>query len=418
MNREEFESDPVWDQCHALKDEIARILPSADASERRDISRVEFIVDMLLGFRESAGLIAPLMNIYLTTPVRDYLETAKAQFRNHPGQSGYSQYTNAAREYAEHALTSAAAWPRPYAKGAQAQQMKTLFQDLIESQQRHIEALELHFAEVERQTQDLEGRLRERESAVLQELEAFSRRADSIDATIESEKQRIDAVVQTGMTTIDELKQQNNTTFKEWSDGRREDWKETINGLKADAEASKQEAEEALAELKKNETEFANVTSAATAGKLAREFETEATNSKRWGLALYLVGALFLAIAAIPLASILGDHTTEPDRLWPHLAARISIGILAASGATVLIRLGARFVTNSTASKRMALELRTMGPFLANVEDRSLVDSARLELVDRAFGKGYGDSATPSTDEGISASAFSHVVDLIKAVNK
>lgn len=418
MLKSELETDPVWDHCKALKNEIERVLPSSEPGEGPDIMRIEFIVDTLFGFRDSASVVAPFMNRFMTEPVQSLLSTATSQLRSHPEQQGFAQYTAAAREYAEQALAAAGTWPRPYARGAQAQQMKTLFQDLTDAQQKHISKLEARFSDIELQTQELEDRLRERESVVMQELASFSQQATAIDATIESEKQRIDAVVQTGLTTIDELKQKNTTDFSTWSEARANEWKDANKALEKEADAAKKKAADALAEIKKSETEFANVTSAATAGKLAHEFESEATNSKRWGLALYGAGALFLALAAIPLATILADHSIEPDRLWQQFAARLSIGILAASGATVLIRLGARFINSSTASRRMALELRTMGPFLANVEDKALVDSARLELVDRAFGKGYADTASPSSDDGISASAFSHIVDLVKALNK
>jgi hypothetical protein len=174
----------------------------------------------------------------------------------------------------------------------------------------------------------------------------------------------------------------------------------------------------ALKSLKEKETEYANISAAAGGAKLANEFNTEATSGQELGLRLYMIGFGVLVLAALPLVLWLfwPPISQQGDGIWPHFLIRISLGVLGASAATVLIRLGSRFVTGATASKRMALELQTFGPFLANVKDKETVDSARLELVDRAFGKSYAPGESDSKDDAVPVSAFAHILDLVKAI--
>ena len=64
----------------------------------------------------------------------------------------------------------------------------------------------------------------------------------------------------------------------------------------------------------------------------------------------------------------------------------------------------------------MALELQTFGPFLANVKDKNTVDGARLELVDRAFGKSYVPNDGDSSTDAVPVTAFAHILELVKAI--
>ena len=69
----------------------------------------------------------------------------------------------------------------------------------------------------------------------------------------------------------------------------------------------------------------------------------------------------------------------------------------------------------------MELELRAIGPFLANVEKAGKVDDARIELVSKAFGKTYSDSnatARDKKDESIPVTTASQLIDLVERISK
>ncbi len=63
----------------------------------------------------------------------------------------------------------------------------------------------------------------------------------------------------------------------------------------------------------------------------------------------------------------------------------------------------------------MDLELRSFGPFLANVTEKDNVDAARIELLDRAFGKAYG---APDADDKEEVVQVSTIMQIINAASK
>ncbi|MCZ9883903.1 hypothetical protein [Arthrobacter sp. B2a2-09] len=418
MLKSEFENFPIWTVCDELKAQIERISPTLQGDEVTILNRIQFIADHLRSFRSTASVMSPFVNDLMLVPVHQQISASVEQLRAHPGVQGYAHYSETARTCAENALMAAGTWPQPLLNGAQAIRMETLYEDLIQAQRRQIEQMQAEFAGLAGAIEAMNRHVDSRKTEADAHFEVVGNRASVVEASVDAEKARMDSVIQSGLESIDQLKEKNTLNFTKWIEDRQEDWTDIVAEHKGHFGRARNEVSKMLESLKKQETEFANITSAAAAGKLASDFENEATNSKRWGLGLYGAGAMVLILATLPLLWILVDQTGSPEKQWQQLAARLSIGIIAASGATVLIRLGARFISGSTASKRMALELRTMGPFLANVEDQASVDAARLELVDRAFGKSYVTDVNTEKEDGVSVSAFSHVIDLVKALNK
>ena len=64
----------------------------------------------------------------------------------------------------------------------------------------------------------------------------------------------------------------------------------------------------------------------------------------------------------------------------------------------------------------MGLELQTFDPFLANVSEAAMVDTARLELVDRAFGKSYVPTESSKEEDVIAVSTMSQILGAITKV--
>ena len=95
------------------------------------------------------------------------------------------------------------------------------------------------------------------------------------------------------------------------------------------------------------------------------------------------------------------------------LAARAGVTAVLVGTATVAIRMGASLQRRSAEYKRLALELRTMGPFLAAVEDTESVDQARLDLVNRTFGQGYAPSKDERQDDAVPVTVLQQLITLL-----
>jgi hypothetical protein len=106
-----------------------------------------------------------------------------------------------------------------------------------------------------------------------------------------------------------------------------------------------------------------------------------------------------------------GNLSSNRDIRWEQLVIRAGIGIAAASGATVAIRLGGRFFANANVTKRMELDHKTFGPFLANVPS-TVAYKARINLVERALGKAEP-GTTATVDEVASIGEMTQLIDAI-----
>ena len=103
---------------------------------------------------------------------------------------------------------------------------------------------------------------------------------------------------------------------------------------------------------------------------------------------------------------------------WSLIAVRVAIGILAGSAATVVIRLGARLNSDANTNKRMELELRSVGPFLANVVDPADDDAARIALVARAFGQRSDDVHAETRSDTVQVAAVAQLIELFAKAAK
>lgn len=418
MLREDFENHALWEQIAVGLQTVAKIEGTASAEEIPALRRVRFLLTHVRSYSE-LGFFSELFNEPLMLPV----STTVTQLLTHLNQravgSAYRSYTDSALSLAETLLVNSAPWPRPYAKGAQVKQMTTLFQDLLSVQAEQISFLESKYRDTAADVDILLNRMYERKDEVLAELETFKAEGQEVLKSVNDQKTRIDDVIQKGLERVNALQDQNTAAFEQWTEGNQKKWDSYVTETKKGMDRTVAAAGASLARIEEEEKEYANISSHLAGSKLADEFANEAVAAQRLGLGLYAIGFAVLAASAAPLLFLMmwPPATQDLSGQWQHFLIRVSLGIIGASAATVLIRLGSRFVTGATASKRMALELKTFGPFLANVKDKGTVDGARLELVDRAFGKSYVPNNNSEThEEAVPVSAFAHILELVKAM--
>lgn len=419
MHRQEFEGHAIWAQIDVALEWVEKIKATQPgAVEVPLVLRIEFLLKHVASFKSLASTSSALFNEPLIAPVHGSIGQIISQLQHRQSNVSYMNYTDNALANAEAMLTQVGLWPRPYARGAQVQQITTLYEDLIETQAQQIFAFEARYDETRAKMDKLVSDFDAKKAEVENVFELYRADALAIAGSVDHEKSRIDDVVQKGLEKVSELQGKNSEAFAEWKDDISGQLETYTNEQKSAIDKALTNAANALKSLKEHETEYANISTAAGGAKLANEFNAEATSAQELGLKLYTIGFGVLVLAAAPLVLwLFWPPENQPgDGIWQHFLIRISLGVLGASAATVLIRLGSRFVTGATASKRMALELQTFGPFLANVKNKETVDSARLELVDRAFGKSYAPGDSDSNDDAVPVSAFSHIVELMKAI--
>lgn len=421
MLRHDFDTHALWTRLDEIDALLDRVASDGVTAEVDVIENIRFYVSHVRTFRDLSSSSSALFSNGMISPVLTVFDSVRASLNDRISNgSSYTNFTVEARQLTEDSLLHMGPWPRPYARGGQVQQMSTLFEDLLEKQRLSVQTLAEIHDNLRSEVAALETDLELKKVAALEELAVLRAEAQTVAATIEQQKTRVDEVVESGISALADTRTSIAKSYQDWQSDRLVAYDSELAPFLQAAESKVVDATAALERLRETEVEYTNLSGAVAAGRLSEHFEKEARLGRRNGVLLYFLGFLFLAAAALPLLLLL-QRSVEVDETSPHwdqIVLRVAIAAVGASAATVSIRLGSRFITDASASKRMELELRTFGPFLANVTDQSEVDKARVNLIDRAFGKSYVSDRSASKEDTVPVSAFSQLVDAVTRLAK
>lgn len=416
MLRADFEAHPLWATIEETEQQCHAILASG---EPLDIPRIEVVQIVMSHFRSYHRQRNRIAVLFAEVMLEDVAAAWRPVEQSLLQRSQYEDpaYSASAQSYAEAALVAKAAWPQLHASPRAEAGDQTLFEDLLEAQRLSVESLKIAHTTLARQIESYETAIDEKAEEVSAALTSYGSNAAVVNQEVDAQKARVDEVVTRGVDRIAALEKLNTERYDEWIKNRATSFSKEFAPLQNEIKLKVKEAQASLESLRTAVAEYANLSTAAAAETLATEYEREAGRSRRWGGALYGVGIFLLTIGGLPLIlSLLADNSDATgDELWTELAVRLAIGALAASAATVAIRLGARLIHEAGSVKRMALELRTIGPFLANVSDRDNVDNVRLQLIDRTFGHSYAPTSVvkDKDEEVVNVTAVSQLLGAV-----
>ena len=411
MLRSEFEGHALWATLAQVHEMAQSVREDHSPADLPALDTTEFYASHVESFRDLGASYSAFFSDAMMEPVKQTFDSVVANLNTRKSNGpAYSQYTESAATQAESSLIELAPWPRPFARGAQVGQLTTLFEDLLERQRLSVDALSAEHEALRAQIATYSAEIETMKKEALDKLAEVSASGITVAETVDAQKVRVDEVVADGLKAVASVADTNTTNYEKWIKDRTSAFANDFDPLKEKIELDLDEASTMLDKLQLKEVEYSNLVSAVGTGELSKHFAREAVLGRVGGVLLYLFGVTLLAAAAIPLALLLGDDAKGLDLSWQQVVARLSIGVLGASAATVVIRLGARFISDANASKRMELEMRTFAPFLANVTDRETVDAARLQIIDRSFGKSYAPLEATSKDDAIPVSTYSQIL--------
>jgi hypothetical protein len=413
MLRADFESNIIWSVVGTVRERIAQVRGEGSPNEIATAETIGFYADYISSFKETAGTAAPFFVEQMLVPVRGVLDEVVTHLDNRIAQGVGSSELDAARVSIESAMVLMAPWPRPYGRGGQVLQLNTLYEELLERQRLDLAELARVHEELRNEMEANRVQLKAYAAQARTEVDSMVSTASDAVTTVNAEKARIDELIATGVRQLADTNTELDSRHKAWQASQEANFAKTFEPFVRKIESLRDEASAALGKLRETETDFASLTAAAATDRLAGHFAQEAKTGRRAGYGLYCVGAVFIVAAAAPLLLLLipGNLAVDPDVRWEQLAIRAGVGLAAASVATVAIRLGGRFFVSANEAKRMELDLKTFGPFLANV-DAAEVDKARISLVERTLGT-RGDAPRESADDSMSISAFTRVVEAV-----
>ncbi|OUD90600.1 hypothetical protein CMMCAS08_11090 [Clavibacter michiganensis subsp. michiganensis] len=406
MLKSDFQAHPLWDTISSVADLGDALRENVSNIERRSLDRIRELLMFSQAVKPLGVNHARRFNQVLLDALHDPWAAVLSSLQSRKANVNPA-YTDQAVSYAEATLQPLySLWVPPLAPAQQAQ-MRSFYEELLARQDDDISRLRDKRDALSDRFEELGTESEDRFAAAKIAFEELQGNAAQVGETVDGYETRVDAIVDDGSKRISALESENTKSYANWQQAQRERFEEDFAPFMEHIKQKLLEADGTLQSLRETNKEYKTLTAAAAADKLAQSFSQEAKSTRRVGLILYGIGFVLLTGAAIPLIFLLAQSETPAgESLWATFAVRATIGALAASAATVAIRLGSRFISSGQESKRTELELRAFGPFLSNV-DKSESDTARLEFVERAFGSR---TVEDRNDDAIPVSTFSQIL--------
>jgi hypothetical protein len=203
VHRQAFEEHAIWAQIESALERVKEIQDTQPpAEEVPSLLRVEFLLKHVASYKSLAPTSSALFNDALFAPVQSSIGQIISHFQQRQASYSYRSHTDHALAAAESLLPQIALWPRPYARGAQVQQITTLYEDLIEMQAQQISSFEARYDETRAKMVNLVSDFDAKKAEVEGVFEKYRTDALAVAGSVDHEKGRIDDVVQKGLEKV------------------------------------------------------------------------------------------------------------------------------------------------------------------------------------------------------------------------
>lgn len=424
MLRSDYDGHPLWETLRAIDDRINTIVEAHSAKDLPNIERIWVQEEYVRSFDSVAATRVAFFHAAMLDAVLTVWQQVLASLDQRISLGlDYSNYVQQAADQSETGLLQMAAWPRAYGRGGEVKQMHTLFEELLEAQRASIDALSRTHEDLRAEVAAFSNEVTQRRDEAISSVSTAQLALNELESQIESQRSIVEDSVADTARTIKRLEDDSGVNYESWKQERESAFTADFADLRTKIGFTLEKAKAEYVELLGAKEKYTKLVSAIAADEVAAKFESEASWGRVAGIALYIAGFVLLAGAAVPLILLITENAKDAAGGidWTPIVIRLAVGALAGSAATVAIRLGGRFIASANSAKRMELELRAIGPFLANVADPAKVDDARIELVSKAFGKTYGDaqaSGTKDREELIPVTTATQLLDLASRLAK
>ena len=171
-------------------------------------------------------------------------------------------------------------------------------------------------------------------------------------------------------------------------------------------------AKDRLNEIEILHDDVEKVSSKAAAAILAKDYGSYSTREWFSGVVAYALGFLLLVALAGYLLVTVADVSRNDEVSWQYVALKLGLTLSAVAASGVAFQFGSHALSRASTNKRVQLELGTIGTFLADVGDEEAVQSAKVDFVNRMFGRAW-ERSSHNDSETVNVSAVSKLLDVL-----
>lgn len=367
---------------------------AVDSAEERNVPES---VHLLQQFRYITAAIAahrgadaaPYSNAGLDS-ASNLLAHISQEVQNFVGSGNLGHLQNAASN-ADQLLLGMGSWPVIGLKGGAAALANRAFNDSRESAEATISKLVERNLTLTQQAEIEQAKFRDRAAVLENQLSVLQER-------MTQDQTRLDSA----LTTMNEASNAKQTEREEkYNEALRRmgnDYQAIADGRLATSFKYLETAKRNFDAVNKLRSDTEVVAGLASADILAGRFAEHSRKQWGWAICSNILGFLVLGLGIFVLVRALQGVGPTDSITWQFAALKLGVTATLVGTAAVAFRLDSRFLGQYTADKGLELELRSIGPFLADVIPAAL-ETAKLAYVNQRFGT-RAESQPNSTEVG------------------
>lgn len=400
--RQRIEQHPLWIAMESAAQSLGGLDTPGDVSIRGAIDEMQSFLTTARALR--TGIDADLAPIAALDTAHNQFSNVSSSLVNYSANPAQPQYLTQAVAYLENVRPHLAGLPRtigsPAARGAVTRALHE-FHDELEASR----------AQLAVQLETSLDAAKAREDALSENATSLHTALTELEARIGADESRLSDALTSNNETFNAGQTTREGTFKMWLRDQESTFAQlaephlsTIKSAATGAEAD----HDVVSSLRTSTVDMANL---ASGDILSGQFERHSKAERNASYFAYGLGLLATVAGVLVLLFAFGQVTQALP--WQSLVLKLSItgglGGLAAVG----FRYGGKATQRATSFKRQELELRALGPFLAEVNGS---EEAKIAFVKRAFGRAWDEGGVSTGTD--SADVLSTLTDLVKALTR
>lgn len=423
MKVNQFEAHPLWSRLSAVEGWLEE-MRAEDGGENVDtLDELMFRAAHLRAAFKTRRRLAPFM-------VQQQLDSVDANYQNvvnavssafSAGKGGNrTQYLSQAIVYSDATAMAQVNWPQPLPTPADERAEVAVIDELMRKRAEVDDYVRERIDAVERELASTDEKAVAVTAEVAKADDDLTALVSEATAAVEAEKNRIATVIDDGTKKIAGFEGLLNRHLSDWQSARTKELDDRLGEQQNSQRELLAESKRIYVELTRTVDDYQALVQLDSADRLAKHYETEADDAEKAGWRTTIAGFVILLAAGLPLLIVilqpllnawLGWSLRDPS--WETLATRGLFAAVLVGAATVAIRIGGGYLKRSADYKRLAMELRTMGPFLSGVKDEESKDQARLDLVNRTFGQAYAPPSSEKAEDAIPVGVLQQLLTLL-----
>lgn len=412
MKQIDFDSLEMWITIEETKGLLNTAETDSPEESLEFINRVRFIASYALSFKDTVP--AELFTSAMISTVELRWKEIFSDITGFNSSKNMDYLRNAVTK-AEVSLEIMVRWPTSSIKSAALGQMTRAFHnfesELSSALERSNARLTLNLDESSLRETELTKNISELEKQVL----VSKTQVENMEAKLTADEERLARALSEYSAAFAVAEKERETNLSDWLKQQADMFEVSVRPSLMRVQEIVGNSETNFKQIESLLVDSKFVAGLAVGDQLANRYKEWSTSERKTGYLTMKVGGGALLLGVGILIWIFADKTLfDTNSAWEAVYLKSGIIGLCAGGATVAFTLGSRSLRQVNSFKRMELELRAIGPFLANVPETDMAES-KTEFLARAFGHAWTDTESrkskPTEVEALAILIF----DAIKA---